>query len=221
MRHTRARAQDPEAPQELNLAPIMNMVVILIPLLLLSAVFVSVSVINVSTPQLSPPPPSTTQVTDLPQALSVAVGRHGFYISSPQGAVTPQPECGGASVCLAEGDARALELELEHAQRYTAQGQQALAEQTLNHAIARYDWRALYNALMTQRAQNPHIKTLKISAEPRLPYAALIRLFDVARHELERDHYDSVASFDRAHLRQRSDGSKIELFAAPVLTITQ
>lgn len=42
-----------EEEQDLNLAPIMNMVVILIPLLLLSVVFVKVAVINITAPKLS------------------------------------------------------------------------------------------------------------------------------------------------------------------------
>ena len=40
-----------EDSQELNLAPIMNIVMILIPLLLLSTVFMKAGVINISSPR--------------------------------------------------------------------------------------------------------------------------------------------------------------------------
>ena len=44
--------REEEALEELNLIPIMNLIVILIPALLLTAAFVQFAVINVSAPQI-------------------------------------------------------------------------------------------------------------------------------------------------------------------------
>ena len=50
--------------KELDLTPIMNMVVILIPLLLLSMVFLEVGVINITAPKLSVGPSTPTEIEE-------------------------------------------------------------------------------------------------------------------------------------------------------------
>lgn len=81
------RKRRPEAMEpELNLTPIMNLMVVLIPLLLTSAEFVRLGVIELNLPPAVGA--ATTAVTRLPQEmqkkldLTVTVTDQGFYIAS-------------------------------------------------------------------------------------------------------------------------------------------
>ena len=73
----RRRRAQPEEVQDLNLAPIMNMVMILIPLLLLSTVFIKAGVVNISSPRNAQ---STTQENE-EQEEDEPVPRVVIYIS--------------------------------------------------------------------------------------------------------------------------------------------
>lgn len=214
----RTRRAEHEEPQELNLAPIMNLVVILIPLLLLSAVFVSVSVINVSTPKLISPAPVKAPEEEQTQRLTVAIGHEGFFVGTQEGTYQPQSQCGGATLCLAqpEGD---LRQEFKRAAALIERGERQAGEEVMTLATDRYDWRQLYNTLVELKSKNPHINTLYISADPALPYAALVRLFDVSRNKLGKDRYESVASFAQARERRDERGQPAELFSDPMLTV--
>ena len=207
-----------EEEQDLNLAPIMNMVVILIPLLLLSVVFVSVSVINVNAPSLAPGKQSDT-IEEEKEKITVSIGASGFHVATNKGNLPVVAGCpkDGPTICLVEpgesthdGFAKAREL-IERNQR--EQGS-ALLEDT----VARYDWRQLYNTLSELKRTNPEEKVIHVSADPDIPHAAVVRLFDVSRTRLEKDHYDSVAAFWAAPINRSKDGA---LFPDPVLTIAQ
>lgn len=93
--------QDPTS--ELNLAPLMNMVVILIPLLLLAVVFLQVGVVNVSTPKLSPGVASDG-APDESLNLTVAITEDGFVLSSAEGVYPGAKRCEGApTICNVDG----------------------------------------------------------------------------------------------------------------------
>jgi biopolymer transport protein ExbD len=62
--------------EELDLLPLMNLFVVLIPMLLLSAVFVEMSVIRMDAPSDTPPASERT-----PLGLSVAIGEASWTIS--------------------------------------------------------------------------------------------------------------------------------------------
>ncbi|CAN0394998.1 unnamed protein product [Laminaria digitata] len=81
-----------------------------------------------------------------------------------------------------------------------------------------YDWRQLYNTLAHLQKSNPKIEVINVSADAHIPHAAVIRLFDVSRIRLERDHYESVAAFWAAPAKKGKDGL---LFPDPVMSIAQ
>ena len=88
------RGQDPDT--DLNLTPIMNLIIILIPALLASAAFVQFAVINVSAPQIGSgvaqqKPPEDEKP---PLNLTIAVTQKGFTIAGT-GAVLGGQEAGG------------------------------------------------------------------------------------------------------------------------------
>ena len=94
-----------------NLIPIMNLMTILIPFLLLSAVFIKIAVLNTSLPQsadaaaAAPEEPKEKPEDEKPKLnLTVTITRLGFTIAG-SGAVLPGPEEGGPTVPKAEGAA--------------------------------------------------------------------------------------------------------------------
>lgn len=96
MKRTRRR-RDFEA-EDLNVAPLMNLFVAIVPLLLFSAVFVSLASIDLSAPQRSPAGAAGDDF-----ALVVRLTPSGWWVDAR----------GAASVAVAKGDRDALQAELD------------------------------------------------------------------------------------------------------------
>ena len=207
-----------EEEQDLNLAPIMNMVVILIPLLLLSVVFVSVSVINVNAPTLAPGKQSDT-IGEEKEKITVSIGANGFHIATNQGNLPAVAGCpkDGPTICLVD-PGKSTQDDFARARDLIERNQSEQGSALLEDTVASYDWRQLYNTLAELKRSNPEEKVIHVSPDPDIPHAAVVRLFDVSRTKLEKDHYDSVAAFWSAPTHKGKDGA---LFPDPVLTIAQ
>jgi len=213
--------------QELNLVPFMNMVVILIPLLLLSVVFLKVGVINITSPKLSVGPPSEKKEPDdeKPLNLTVAVADNGFRIGATGAILPPQKACpsDGPTVCLADDsidvDAKVKEARAQFDNGNTAQGITLLEE-----AASAYDWMELYNQLMKIKKEYPDETVVKISGDPDIPYELIVQTMDVVRHKLEEESYDSRKTFWQAEPQTTTEkGQKVAkaLFNDPVLSIAK
>lgn len=198
----RRRSRTPEdSEQEINLAPIMNMVVILIPLLLLSIVFLRVGVINVSAPSLTLNK-SSTITPEQPLNLTVAIGARGFHIATSSADLEPVTGCPtpGPTICTKDGK------EAEWAE--------------LDQGLDTYDWAALYNQLVQIKKQHDGETTINITADPDVPYAAIVRVMDVARFRLASDTYEQPSEFWSA--RYATSGDRYAaLFPDPVLNIAR
>ena len=207
-----------EEEQDLNLAPIMNMVVILIPLLLLSVVFVSVSVINVNAPTLAPGKQSDT-VGEEKEKITVSIGANGFHVATNKGTLPAVAGCpkDGPTICLVD-PGEGVSADFDKARTMLERDQNEQGSALLEDTVARYDWRQLYNTLADLKRTNPDEKVIHVSADPDIPHAAVVRLFDISRTRLEKDHYDNVAAFWSAPSHKGKDSA---LFPDPVLNIAQ
>ncbi len=226
-----ARGQRPiEADPELDLAPIMNMVIILIPLLLLSVVFVEVSVINVTAPKLSVggPPAETPEQEEKPLNLTIGIGDRGFQISASGGNLPATGSCpaDGPTLCLRSDRQMDVKAKFNQARQTMANpGGMREGEKILNEAIGAYNWRELYAQLIKIKRQYPKETVMNISADPDIPFAMVVRLMDVARYELEKDDYPNDEVFWQA--TPKSNGAEGEtrtyelLFSDPVFAIVQ
>ena len=132
------KRDDISVETDLNLAPIMNMVVILIPLLLLSVVFLKVGVINITAPKLSMGPPSDAPPpVDEPLNLTVAVSSKGFRLAAtgavlPEMAGCPVP---GPTICL-EDQSVDVAAKLDKARSAFASDQNVQGQEELRSAMA-------------------------------------------------------------------------------------
>lgn len=223
-----------EEEQELNLAPIMNMVVILIPLLLLSVVFVQVAVINITAPKLSMGPQSDTPPDEekKPLNLTVTVAPNGFRISAEGGNWATVAGCppDGPTICLRNDKQVDVASKFEEARQKVGAGDIQGGEQSLEAALSAFNWRQLYNELAKIKARYPEETVMNVSADPDIPFGAIVRLMDVARYQLEKESYDTDkpfwdATFKKVKAKDESDGQikekPADLFSDPVLAIAQ
>lgn len=208
--------------QELNLTPIMNMVVILIPLLLLSIVFLEVSVINITAPKLSVGPSTDTPPEEEKKLnLTVAVGAKGFEIGAT-GAILPQkPGCPvpGPTICLSKQNVD-VTAKFQRARELLAAGNVNEGEGVLKEALDAYNWVELYNTLARIKNEYKDETVVKISADPDVPYAAVVRVMDVTRFRLEKDSYSKPSEFWTAPYK-KTGTTQEELFPDPVLAVAQ
>ncbi len=223
-----------EEEQELDLAPIMNMVVILIPLLLLSVVFVQVAVINITAPKLSMGPQSDTPPDEdkKPLNLTVTIAPNGFRIAAEGGnlkAVAGCPE-GGPTICLRSDKNVDVAAKFGDARKYVAGGDLKAAGDSIEEGLTAFNWRVLYNELAKLKARFPEETVMNVSADPDIPFGAVVRLMDVARYQLDKEAYDADkafwdASYKKVKVKDESDGQLKEkpadLFSDPVLAIAQ
>lgn len=217
--------REAEEEQDLNLAPIMNMVVILIPLLLLSVVFLEIAVINITAPKLAMGPPSDKPPENDEPALNltVAVSAKGFQLAAtgavlPELAGCPVP---GPTICL-EKQSVDPPAKFANARRQMASGDLKAGERELEEGLGAYNWRELYNQLSAIKARYKDETTVQISADPDVPYAAIVRVMDMARFKLEKDSYGTASDFWAASNKAGTgDAMYEELFPDPILALAQ
>lgn len=197
MSRRRTRFKDEE--QELNLAPIMNMVMILIPLLLLSTVFLKTGVVNISSPRNSQ---NANQADTEEQEEQTPVPRVVVYISDDgfrvgdqtnlpefQPFTTPIARCGGGG-----GAAAAEGQQLSPHQLAEIPPTICLREGVDANAplLEKLDFAGLYNQLAAIRLQpqwfdrfgEENNAVISILGDPEIPFEVLIKTMDSSRYFL-------------------------------------
>jgi biopolymer transport protein ExbD len=218
-----------EESAELNLVPFMNMVVVIIPMLLLSVVFLKAGVINITSPKLSPAGPPSEKKPEKkkkPLNLTVAVGDKGFRIGATGATLPPQGSCSkpGPTLCLAD-DSIDVGAKIEEARTaYEEGGREATRKgnKILQSAMQAYDWMGLYNKLFEIKKKYPDETVVKIMADPDIPYALIVRVMDVVRYKLPEESYDNRKQFWSAEPETDvKEGKKVakKLFNDPILAI--
>lgn len=207
---------------QLNLAPIMNMVMILIPLLLLTATFVVVQTLEVASPRnaQSTQPPEDQDPEEVPTPrVHVAITENGFTISDMQASPAwlesnlwaPIPGCPGAGQAL---DPMQVVV--------TVCNRDVGVDANL---LERLDFRGLYNRLV-EIYNNPNWKSqwddtntiINIAADREIPFDVVVRTMDVARFFLDNDQYEDDQAFRSAQYRE-VDNAPVKLFPTPVLLL--
>lgn len=191
---------DAGPPSELNLIPVMNMVMVIIPLLLLMIVFVKTGVIDVGAPRnaqsTTPEQEQQEEETPIPQVL-IYIGNDGFWVRNMNPAVepgfmqqytTPIAACGGGGAPVAGDpaapagnplDVRNIPPTICH--REGVPETAPLAE--------RLDYPSLYNQLVAIRLNSvwfdrfgeENNDIISIAADPDVPFEAIVRTIDTAR----------------------------------------
>jgi len=143
--------------EDLNLTPIMNMVLVLIPLMLLNVVFMSIMVIEVTMPQRSA---GAATNSDPPKRLQLFISQQGFTVVKSGMPLQPVEGCtSGPTICAKEGD-------------FTVE-------------TDRHDWLSLYNALfeIKQDSEWQSHDTIEIVADSSVNFGVLVKAMDIARNQ--------------------------------------
>jgi len=142
-------------PLEINIFPMMNLMVVLVPLLLSTATAVKIGVIDLNLPQAVGSSVTEAGVPKEPQQsldLTVTITQDGFYISSSQ-AILTQPESGGPTIPrLPDG---------------------SFDFETLNKKLLEVKEKIIGTNLETKR--------IILQAEPSIEYQTLVDTMDAAR----------------------------------------
>ena len=223
----RERKDVNELPEEPDLAPFMNLVIILIPMLLLSVVFLEVAVINVTMPLGGS---STTddevEDEDQPLDLSITVSTDGLYVTAVGEQVPAVDGCPtrGPTICLTD-ESMDIETAFAEARDMIMAGNESAGEDRLNEAVRSYNWRELYNLLSSFKAEYPDETTVRLTADSDIPFALTVRTMDIARYQLEEDSYDDDEAFWQADFQteQTEDGDQqyANLFGDPAFAVHQ
>ena len=216
----------PDEAADLNLAPIMNIMMILIPLLLASSSFVLVGGVNISSPAHHCPTGELADMTQdeapLPRLL-VSISMDGFAISdirrsdefAESGMGQPLDECAWSAATDSES------LPITVCNRNPSEDRDLL--------LSQLNFRGLYNRLVEihnhpywRHQWNADNSIIAIIAEPEIPFDVIVRTMDVARNYLDSDVYTDDERFQMANLRETTDDdgpSHMRLFPSPILMI--
>lgn len=214
-------------PEDPDLASFMNMVIILIPMLLLSIVFLEVAIINVTLPL------GGSATTDKPKEdekekldLAIAMSPNGFYITAG-GAQRPAIDgcpTQGPTICLTDTsvDTQAL---FDEARQLMANDEDKVGEERMEEGLQVYNYRALYNMLTEFKRHFPEESTVRLTADSDMPFALTVRVMDVSRYHLVDDSYDSDEEFWNADFRiettEDGEDQPANLFGDPAFAVIQ
>lgn len=155
------KISDVEAAPGLDLTPIMNMVLCLIPLMLLSVVFMTISVIDVSMPQRSAG--AAASDGEPPQRLQLFISKQGFTIVEGVKSLPAIEGCpnDGPTICL--------------------------KDENESTEVKKYNWLQLYNTLFgikTQKGEWSDHDQIDIVADSAVNYGVLVKAMDISRYQL-------------------------------------
>jgi len=174
-----------------ELLPFLSLVLSLIPLLLLSVVFVEVAVINVSLASSSMGMPPPGRYEPAPR-LQLWITPHGFILKKSGGTYGPATHTMAPSTaCRARGS----DMTLCHPQR------------SVDHPspVDRYDWVGLYNTLLELKREGPlrDHEVIEVVASTDITYDVIIKAMDIARHQ--RVPHDAASGLRRGVAMPNAD----------------
>jgi len=169
---------------EMNLTPMMNLITILIPILLVSTVFVEIAVVDIGAPG-NDAPASAEQPTR-PLALTVHIGEKGYYVSI-FGDILPNASGSKDDPTLLTTQ-KDVDCKAYLGMAPPPRRQNARLKPCPKNAIEAgqqrfwiYDAKALQNLLAEIKNDHPNATRITLSAEPDIEYESLIDVIDAAR----------------------------------------
>ncbi len=194
------RSHGDETVEDLNLVPIMAILVILIPVLLFAFTFIEVKVQAVAAPRLGPTQKNKKKDEDekKPLNLTVLITKNGFALKQ-QAELTAEPEPPIPR------------------RTFMVNGQEK----------EEYDYPTLYTRVRQKKVDHPDETTINVGAEMSIPWQTIARTIDATRVVLERDSYEDITKYGQAKPKigkdTNGDGIKdpVDLFPAVVFVVAE
>jgi biopolymer transport protein ExbD len=178
---------------DVNLTPIMSILVILIPMLIFAFSFFEVKIQAVAAPKMGQPKKTDTENEKKPLNLTVLITDDGFKVSQEE-ELTTEPD---------------------------APIPKKLITNDLGMEVKEYDFPTLYNRLMSKKKLHKDERTINIGADPHIPWHVIARTIDASRLQLEETAYDDFEKWSGAKVKKDSDGIPVELFDTVVFTVAE
>lgn len=202
-----------EEEMELNLTPIMNLIMLLIPCLLISTVFIEITVVNVSAPSIGSGDPSAgpqEPPEKPPLNLTVTVTSKGYTVAGSGGVLGAQKEAGeeqkGPTIPIREMKINCTNYlgtvpppKKKNADRSPC-SEAEVSAQVLKTFWA-FDNEALTKKLVEIKEAYPDEVRIIISSEQDISYEAIIDIMDASRE-----------------IKDEESGEKRELFPEVVIS---
>jgi biopolymer transport protein ExbD len=186
------RSHSESVSEELNLTPIMAILVILIPILLYAFNFFEVKIQGVSAPKMGTGKSEAKKENEKkPLNLTVLITEKGFKLSQEE-ELTTEPE--------------------QPIPRRTftdANGTQYVD----------YDYPRLYARLMAKKREWKKERTINIGADFNIPWHIIARTIDAARVQLEEEAYEDLESYATAKPKLDNEGNPMSLFDNVVFVV--
>jgi biopolymer transport protein ExbD len=195
------RAHGEEVNADLNLVPIMAILIILIPVLLYAFTFFEVRVQAVAAPRLGPAQKSKKKEDDdqkKPLNLTVLVTKDGFALKQ-QAELTDEPD-------------------------------PPIPKRTFivkGNEVVEYDYPALYNRVRQKKIEHPDETTVNVGAEMDIPWQTIARTIDATRVQLEKDSYEDLVKYNEAKPKMGKDTNgdgaidPVDMFPAVVFVVAE
>jgi biopolymer transport protein ExbD len=174
--------------EDLNLVPIMNLVVCLIPMVLLGMSLVKVGVVNVNAPKFGQGAATPEDSDKKPLNLTVAVGADGFRLQ----ATADLNAALGTVPAAPAPDAAAADPTAAPPVLIPKKGEE-------------YDYVELYNKMKILKDKFPDESIVNLTAEAKIPFKHLIFVMDSLRVQLAADSYNDLDAFKNADLKYENN----------------
>jgi biopolymer transport protein ExbD len=192
---------------DLNLVPIMNLVVCLIPMVLLGTALVKIGVINVNAPNFGMgKSTSDTEDDKKPLNLTVMVGEKGIMLKAnvPLNAIVKPTD----GVEVSESGVTIRELK-----PFAMVPVPAGKNETINKPFYFYNYPVLYSLLAQikdgVKDQYPKETVIKLAVDFMIPIKHIIEVMDSIRFRLEKDSYAKDTEFKEASVKyEEVDGKR-------------
>ncbi|MCA9538067.1 MAG: biopolymer transporter ExbD [Myxococcales bacterium] len=197
---------DADKIEDLNLVPIMNLVVCLIPMVLFGTSLVKIGVVNVNAPRFGMGQAAPDDSEEKPLNLTVGIEEAGFRLKA-----------GGADIYQVLG----LAPEMAADPAAAAAGLPPQGGFLIAKKGEVYDYVDLYNKLVTIKTAFPQETIVNLTAEQKIPFKYVISVMDVIRLKLDQDSYGDSTAFVAAQYKYGSDGQIELLWPDVVFAVAQ
>lgn len=176
---------------EINLTPIMAILVILIPILLYAFNFFEVKIQGVSAPKMGTGKAEAKKENEKkPLNLTVLITVKDFKLTQEE-ELTTEPEAPIVKRTFTDAEGSFVD----------------------------YDYPRLYSRLMAKKKQWPKERTINIGADFRIPWYVIARTIDASRVQLDEDGYEDLEGYSKAKPRRDNEGNTQMLFDNVVFVV--